>query len=84
MQKQSIVIEPHETIKEFRLYLYERENAKATIDKYLTDVNTFYKFLNHNCTKSLARWLALRTIQSLLFSNKSSSFFVYVILLNYP
>ena len=48
MQKQSIVIEPHETIKEFRLYLYERENAKATIDKYLTDVNTFYKFLNHN------------------------------------
>ena len=44
MQKQSIVIEPHETIKEFRLYLYERENAKATIDKYLTDVNTFYKF----------------------------------------
>ena len=46
MQKQSIVIEPHETIKEFRLYLYERENAKATIDKYLTDVNTFYKFLN--------------------------------------
>lgn len=37
MQKQSIVIEPHETIKEFRLYLYERENAKATIDKYLTD-----------------------------------------------
>ena len=53
MQKQSIVIEPHETIKEFRLYLYERENAKATIDKYLTDVNTFYKFLNHN----YGRWL---------------------------
>ena len=47
MQKQSIVIEPHETIKEFRLYLYERENAKATIDKYLTDVNTFYKFSQH-------------------------------------
>ena len=33
MQKQSIVIEPHETIKEFQSYLYERENAQATIDK---------------------------------------------------
>ena len=40
---------------------------------------------NFYCTKSLARWLALRTIRSLLFlKNKSSSFFVYVILLNYP
>ena len=57
MQKQSIVIEPHETIKEFRLYLYERENAKATIDKYLTDVNTFYKFLNHNYEISKQRVL---------------------------
>lgn len=36
------------------------------------------------CTKSLARWLALRTIRSPLFlKNKSSSFFVYVILLSY-
>lgn len=31
MQKQSIVIEPHETIKEFRLYLYERENARQQL-----------------------------------------------------
>lgn len=37
-----------------------------------------------DCTKSLARWLALRTIRSPLFlKNKSSSFFVYVILLSY-
>ena len=48
MQKQSIVIEPHEAISEFRLYLYERENAQATIDKYLTDIRTFCKFLNQN------------------------------------
>ena len=27
MQKQSIVIEPHKSIKEFRLYLLERENV---------------------------------------------------------
>lgn len=40
--------------------------------------------LENNCTKSLARWLALRTIRSpLFFKNKSSSFFVYVILLSY-
>lgn len=57
MQKQSIVIEPHETIKEFRLYLYERENAQATIDKYLTDINTFCKFLNHDYEISKQRVL---------------------------
>lgn len=57
MQKQSIVIEPHETIKEFRSYLYERENAQATIDKYLTDVNTFCKFLNHDYEISKQRVL---------------------------
>ena len=66
---------------------------------YLQEMTEFYLVNDHeyeslknigeevyvyNCTKSLARWLALRTIQSLLFSNKSSSFFVYVILLNYP
>ena len=48
MQKQSIVIEPHKSIKEFRLYLLERENAPATIDKYLTDINTFCRFLDYN------------------------------------
>lgn len=47
MQKQSIVIEPHKSIKEFRLYLLERENAPATIDKYLTDINTFCRFLDN-------------------------------------
>lgn len=29
MQKQSIVIEPHETIKEFRLYLYEKRKREG-------------------------------------------------------
>ena len=37
------------------------------------------------CTKSLARWLALRTIRSPLFlKNKSSSFLIDVVLLRYP
>lgn len=57
MQRQSIVIEPHETIKEFRSYLYERENAQATIDKYLTDINTFCRFLDHDYEISKQRIL---------------------------
>lgn len=57
MQKQSIVIEPHKSIKEFRLYLLERENAPATIDKYLTDINTFCRFLDYNYEISKQRIL---------------------------
>ncbi len=32
-------------IKEFELFLYERENAEATIRKYKTDIQTFFRFL---------------------------------------
>lgn len=32
-------------IKEFRQYLYERENARATIRKYITDIRTFFDYL---------------------------------------
>lgn len=32
-------------IVEFEKYLYERENAGATIRKYLTDLKCFFKFL---------------------------------------
>lgn len=28
----------------FERYLYERENARATIGKYITDIRTFYAF----------------------------------------
>ncbi len=62
MQKQSIVIEPHKSIKEFRLYLLERENAPATIDKYLTDINTFCRFLNHNYEISKQRVLEYKDV----------------------
>ena len=32
-------------LDEFQEFLYERENSRATIRKYLTDIRTFYKFL---------------------------------------
>lgn len=32
-------------IKEFRQYLYERENARATIQKYISDIETFFNYL---------------------------------------
>lgn len=51
---------------------------------FTNDYASFYITIYIYCTKSLARWLALRTIRSpLFFKNKSSSFFVYVILLSY-
>ena len=31
-------------VEEFKEYLYERENAEATIQKYLTDIRTFFVF----------------------------------------
>ena len=31
-------------MEEFKEYLYERENAEATIQKYLTDIRTFFFF----------------------------------------
>ena len=49
-----------------------------------THMKSMALLIFYYCTKSLARWLALRTIRSpLFFKNKSSSFFVYVILLSY-
>lgn len=55
------------------------------------NLNFLYKISNYTllffityCTKSLARWLALRTIQSLLFSNKSSSFFCICYIVELP
>lgn len=37
-----------ESIDEFEKYLYERENAEATIRKYITDIRTFFRFLDED------------------------------------
>lgn len=56
MQKASIKIR-RDQLEEFKVYLYERENAEATIQKYLTDVRTFYKYLGENLTVDKMRLL---------------------------
>lgn len=44
MQKYTAEMKP-EKIREFEIYLYERENAEATIKKYMTDIKTFFRYL---------------------------------------
>lgn len=45
-QKKKLTINPAEDIENFRRYLYERENAEATVRKYSTDIGTFIKYLD--------------------------------------
>lgn len=62
-EQEKFTLDPGKAIADFRDYLYERENAKATISKYMTDINTFYKYLNGNyeidkkCILSYKEWL---------------------------
>lgn len=44
-EREQVIIEDSD-LDGFREYLYERENSEATIQKYLTDLRTFYQFLN--------------------------------------
>lgn len=46
-----------EQIKEFERYLLECEKAKATVQKYVTDVRTFYRYLEKNFLISKQRLL---------------------------
>ena len=49
----SITIEEKSILK-FEQFLYERENAEATIQKYKRDLQTFFRFLGggKNCYQS--------------------------------
>lgn len=47
MQQYSVEIK-REQMEEFKIYLYERENAEATIKKYLTDIRTFFRYLEQD------------------------------------
>ena len=38
----------HNELKAFVSYLREQERAEATISKYLTDMNTFLKFIGED------------------------------------
>lgn len=41
----NVITVANEDLEEFEQYLYERENARATIRKYMTDIRTFCKYL---------------------------------------
>lgn len=47
-------------VEEFKEYLYERENAEATIQKYLTDIRTFFRFLGDDLIISKKRLLSYK------------------------
>lgn len=47
-------------MEEFKEYLYERENAEATIQKYLTDIRTFFRFLGDDLIISKKRLLSYK------------------------
>ena len=59
MQKIITELNP-EQIEEFRDYLYERENAQATIQKYVTDIRTLFFFFLENRTLDKQRLLAYK------------------------
>lgn len=47
MLKNTITIDRND-LEEFERYLYERENARATIRKYMTDIRTFCRYLGQD------------------------------------
>ena len=47
-------------VKDFKTYLYERENAETTISKYSTDLRCFLKFLGNSREVDKARLLAYK------------------------
>ena len=49
-----------ESIETFETYLYERENAPATIRKYVTDIRTFCRYLGEDHLISKKRLLAYK------------------------
>lgn len=65
-----------EQIEEFRRFLYERENALTTIQKYMADIRTFFRYLDGNFIVSkqvileykewLIRYYAVNSVNSML------------------
>ena len=58
--KQKLCIMTAADIKAFQEYLFEREYSMATVRKYVTDMNTFFRFLQGNQEVDKARLLAYK------------------------
>lgn len=75
MEKDNLWIR-QDDLKAFEKYLYERENAKATIGKYMTDMHTFFRYLRNrrqidkSCLREYKEWLleryAVNSVNSML------------------
>lgn len=46
IQERKLAVKPEEMLKAFELHLFERENAMATMKKYLSDVRTFLSYVD--------------------------------------
>lgn len=85
MQKTKLIL-TERNMEEFRDYLYEREHAEATVRKYITDIRTFYRYLNgkkevdKTTVLSYKEWLvrnyAVTSVNSMLAA--LNSFFKYL------
>ena len=53
-------------VKDFKTYLYERENAETTISKYSTDLRCFLKFLGNSREEWLIERYAVSSVNSML------------------
>lgn len=72
MEKEIVKIHDAEVIlSEFEQFLYEKENTKATIQKYKTDIQTFYRFLGEE--KNITKCKLLQYKEWLLEQYKVSS-----------
>ena len=75
MEKDYFLIKK-EDLKAFEEYLYEREKARATIEKYMTDMHTFFRYLDgyrqidKSCLREYKEWLleryAVNSVNSML------------------
>ena len=48
MKKENAKLTLNQMLKQFEIYLYSRENSKATMKAYITDISQFVKFLKSN------------------------------------
>lgn len=72
METEKVTLQISEaSILEFEQFLYEKEHAKATIQKYRTDIQTFYKFLGEE--KCITKKTLLEYKEWLLEKYKVSS-----------
>lgn len=60
MNEKMILDITEEKTREFETYLYERENAGATISKYRTDLKCFLQFLGEDKMVDKARLLSYK------------------------